>query len=448
MLIKRKLFQSVVTLSSVILLSGLVQAKPNENASKVVDIQHWETAKGAKVFFVELHQLPIVDTQVVFAAGSSYDKGKPGIASMVNSLLDGGAGDKNADQIAEAFDGVGSNYSSYAGRDASVVSFRSLSDKKYLDPTLSVFADILGKANFPQSAFSRVQKQTLTHLKYYQQLPSKIASKAFYHAVYGDQPYAHQTIGSVDSIKKMQRADLNGFYKQYYVAHNANVIIVGDVSRAQAEAMAEKITNKMPEGTSAAPIAQVKPIVNHQVHNISFPSTQTYVLIGQLGIASKSPDYFPSIVGNHILGGGVLTSRLIKVIREDHGYAYHAASSFVTMKREGPFLIQLQTRNAEVKNATDLALRTLNDFVEKGPDANELNSAKRNLIQSFPFKVSSNSSILANVANIASNQLPLDYLDTYCQKVKAVEAKDVKHVFQRIIQKDHLVTITVGNATS
>lgn len=444
MFINTKLFRSVVTLSSAILFTGYVCAKPQ----KIVDIQHWDTPKGAKVFFVELHQLPIVDTQVVFTAGSSYDMGKPGIASMVNTLLDNGTKDKNADQIAETFDDVGSNYSAYAGRDASVVSFRSLSGEKYLDPTLNVFVDILTRANFPQKAFSRVQKQVLTQLKYQQQQPNMIANNAFYSAIYGSQPYGHQIIGTVDSVKKLTQRDLQNFYNQYYVAKNASIIIVGDVSRAQAERMAEKITSKMPQGRVAVPLGPMKSLLASKMEKINFPSSQTHVLIGQLGITSKSPDYFPSLVGNHVLGGGALTSRLMRIIREKHGYAYQAASAFIPMKSQGPFLIKLQTRNAEAKNATDLALKTLDDFVQQGPNAQELSLAKKNIIQSFPFKISSNSSILANVAHIAAYQLPLDYLDTYRQNVQAVAAKDVKRVFQSIIDKDHLVTITVGNAKS
>lgn len=416
---------------------------PNQS---VVNIQTWQTDNGAKVFFVELHQMPIVDARVIFAAGSAYDDKLQGVAHMVSGMLNEGTANLSANQIAESFDRVGSVYSAMAGRDFSFVQFRSLSDDKYFTPTLDVFSEVLTQAKFPQKEFDRVKAQTLISLKFQEQQPSTIASKTFFSTIYGSQPYGHPVQGDTDSVKQITREDLVNFYKRFYVAQNTKIVLVGDLTLDKAKQVAQKLSSQFSTGDKADRVADNGVETQAVEKNIQFPSSQTTVLIGQIGIKENSEFYFPAFVGNYVLGGGILTSRLMKVIREDHGYAYHAASSFVTMRDKGPFMMQLQTRNAQVKNASDLALKTLSEFIAKGPTAQELKLAKQSIVFSFPLKLASNAAIFNNVSKIAAYQLPLNYLDTYRDNVKKVSKKDVLDTFQKLINTKQLVTVTVGNS--
>lgn len=409
-----------------------------------VNIQTWQTKSGASVYFVESHQLPIVDVQVLFAAGSVFDGKQAGLASLTNSMLDEGTSRYNSDGIAEQFDNVGSQYQAQSGRDFAMLGFRSLSDSKYLRPTVDVFNNVLAHPTFPEDAFARVQKQTLVGLKFQEQQPSTIASKAFFRGVYGSGPYGQPTDGTIDSVQKLKRTDLEDFYKRFYVAGNANVVMVGDLTLENAKLVADQLTVGLQAGRVATPISQSAVIAKAMRKNIKFPSAQTHVLIGQVGIEKGSDAYFPAYVGNYVLGGGMLTSRLAKIIREDHGYVYHVASSFVTMREKGPFMIRLQTRTNKADSAEDLALSTLRDFIAKGPSKKELSFAKKSIIQSFPLSLASNRAILANVSTIAAYGLPLNYLDTYRDKINAVTVKDIQETFRKLIHPESLVTITVG----
>ena len=136
-------------------------------------------------------------------------------------------------------------------------------------------------------------------------------------------------------------------------------------------------------------------------------------LMGQRAIKRQSADYFPLIVGNHILGGGILTSRLNDAIREKKGLAYHVYSNVMPMKEKGPFIIGLSTRKDKATTALKIARNTLKDFVSKGATAKELKASKQNIVNSFPLRIASNASLLGSVMRISAYQLPLNYLDTY-----------------------------------
>ena len=167
--------------------------------------------------------------------------------------------------------------------------------------------------------------------------------------------------------------------------------------------------------------------------------------MGEPGISRSDPDYFPLILGNHILGGGGLVSRIADEVREKRGLAYSAYSYFSPMHVAGPFITGLQTRNKKADDALKVLKDTLHTFIDKGPTADEISAAKKNITGSFPLKLDSNSKIVDNLASIAFYKLPLDYLDTYNQHIEAVTADQIRDAFRRHIHPKDMVTIMVGN---
>lgn len=414
------------------------------NSKPVLPIQHWQTKNGAQVYFVESKQLPMVDIEIVFNAGSARDGSQLGIAQLTNSMLNEGTKTLDADQIARRFDQVGAQYGASIDRDKATVKLRSLIEPKFLVPALETFADILSNTSFPQNALQRVQKQTLIALQQEKQSPSTIARNDFDKNLYFNQPYGHSVLGTQAVVESLKAQDLQKFYRQYYVAKNATIAIVGDVDRQKAEAIAEQITKGLPTGSAASLLPQPLALTKSDEQKINYPSQQTTVLIGQIGIAKKDPDFFPLSVGNHILGGGVLTSRLFEEVRNKRGLSYGVSSQFSTAQIPGPFAIILQTRNDQVKNAVEATRQTLQDFLNNGPTEKELKQAKQNIIGSFPLAIADNASILGNLVNIGFYQLPLDYLDTYRDNVNAVTLDQIRTAFKKHIQPDKMVTVMVG----
>ena len=166
--------------------------------------------------------------------------------------------------------------------------------------------------------------------------------------------------------------------------------------------------------------------------------------MGAPGMHRGDPDYFPLYVGNHVLGGGGLVSRLFEEVREKRGLSYSVSSYFSPMEQDGPYLFSLQTRNDQVNDAMAVMRETLQDYVENGPTEKELIDSKKNITGSFPLGIASNSDILDYLNMIGFYDLPLGYLEDFNGKVTAVTREQIIDAFQRRVVPETMVTIIVG----
>ena len=281
-------------------------------------------------------------------------------------------------------------------------------------------------------------------LKNQLQSPGQIANKAFYRALYHKHPYATPTLGEADSVTRITREDLQAFYNRYYVGRNAVVAIVGALDKNEAHTLAEQLMGNLPKGKAASVVPKVDNLSKATLLQEEYPSTQTHILVGQTGMKRGDPDYFALYVGNHILGGGGFSSRIMKVIRDEYGLAYSAYSYFIPMRQEGPFIMGLQTKNDSRDEALALLDKTLREFIEKGPSQEELTHAKMNITGGFPLRIDSNRDIVEYIAMLGFYDLPLDYLNTFNSKVNAVTVSSIKDAFARRIDPARLLTVTVG----
>lgn len=323
-------------------------------------------------------------------------------------------------------------------------SLRSLTEPSKLQPAADLLALILKQPTFPQDAFARVQSNALVGLQAQKQSPDEITSEAFFKAVYGTHPYASDPSGNEVSVKAMTVDDLKAFYKQYYVARNAVVAIVGAIDRSGAEKLANTLVGGLPEGTAAAKLPEVTSLTEATVVKLSHPSTQTHVMLGQPGIRRADPDYFALYLGNHILGGNGLVSRISDEIREKRGLSYSAYSYFMPMRDRGPYVLGLQTRTDKTDEAIKVLKDTLEKFVKDGPTAKELEASKKNITGGFALRVDSNKKIADYLSLIGFYNLPLDYLDTFIARMNAVTLEQVKEAFKRRVDPSKLVTVVVG----
>lgn len=426
------------------LLSGILAVALAGTAVAAPKIQHWVADNGLRVYFISTPELPILDINVVIDAGSARDGALPGLARLTAAILDEGAAGLDADAIARQFENVGAEFSASIDRDMASLSLRTLSDPRYLDPALDTFEAVLTRPDFPERDFDRLKNQLVVAIQNREQKPGKVASKAFYQALYGDHPFATPPIGTRESVARISRDDVRDFYRRYYVTGNAQLAMVGDIDRAQAEAVAARIDRELAKGKAAAPLPPVKPLTESTTVTIPFPSAQAHVLIGQPGIRRGDPDYFPLYVGNHVLGGSGFTSRLVKEVRENRGLSYSVYSYFLPNKVSGPFQLGLQTRVDQAGAAEALARQTLEDFIVQGPTEKELADSKKNITGGFPMSIDSNADLVGYIATIGFYGLPLDYMDTLTDKVNAVTREDVLSAFKRRLDVENMVTVIVG----
>ncbi len=415
---------------------------------KVLNIEHWTTKNGAHVYFVKSAQLPMIDIKVIFSAGSSRDGNQPGIAQLTNAMLNQGTNQNDVNSIASGFEDRGAQFDNDCARDSASLALRSLTDPKLLDTSIKLFSEVISHPIFPEKALDRRKKNIVAAIKQQLQTPGYVAARAFYKNLYHNHPYAHPVLGTLKSIPPITQKDVVNFYNQYYVGNNAVVAIVGDVTLDQAKKIADEVIGGLPEGKKAPSLPKAQDLQKAETKQITFPSTQTHIIIGQVGISRQSPEIYALSVGNFILGGNPFISRLFKVVREEHAFAYAVYSYFLPMEDDGPFVISLQTKTDQTQSALKLTNETFLNYIKNGPTEKELTLAKNGIIGGFPLTIDSNSAIAGKIATIGFYNLPLNYLDTYRDKIKAVTQEDIKKAFHQLIHPNHMLTITVGKANS
>ncbi len=415
------------------------------NALTAPAIQTWQTASGISVYFVETNQLPMLDIQMVFDAGSVRDpQDKRGLSLLANSLLDQAADGMDADQISFEFERLGAEFGAQSGYDSASVSLRSLADDARLQPALENLHRVITHPDFIEADLDRQRNQLLVALQRNQQSPSDIAGEKFLAAIYQGHPYAYLNEGTAETLAVIERADLVRFHTEFYTASNVMITIVGDTDRAGAEAIAEMITRDLPEGNRPGPVTEVKPLTAAATISIPHPSSQVHILVGQPGMRYGDPDYFPLYVGNQILGSGGLVSRLFEEVREKRGLSYSASSYFAPRRDSGPFLASIQTREDQAAEGLAVLQKTISDFVEQGPTDAELVAVKKNITGGFPLRIDSNKKISGYLSVIGFYGLPLDYLDRFNDRVTAVTVEQIKDAFSRRLDTDKFVTVMVG----
>ncbi|RFC36536.1 MAG: zinc protease [Candidatus Nitrotoga sp. LAW] len=423
----------------VLLLTGIASAIATPH------IQHWTSPSGARVYFVENHDLPMLDLTVDFAAGSSFDvMEKSGLAGLVHRMLDLGAEGLSEDDIARNLANIGAQFGKNFDADRAGISLRTLSSTAERVQALDILARVLQHPLFQEDVLAREKTRLIANLKENETKPEKIAEKAFSKAVFGTHPYGLSSPGEVSTVENIQRADIEAFYRAHYLAKTAVVAIMGDVTRAEAEAIAQNLTAQLPQGVEAAQVAPVTMQIKANEQRIMHPATQSHILMGAPGLARKDPDYFALYVGNHILGGGGFVSRLMHEIREKRGLAYSVYSYFIPMKLPGAYQIGLQTKKNQADEALQLVRATLREFIDKGVTKKELQASKQNIIGGFPLRIDSNKKIVDYLSVIGFYELPLTYLDDFVGNVDKVTIAQIRSAFERRVNPDAMATVIVG----
>lgn len=421
-------------------------ARQAEAPAVTVQAQRWVTPEGLRVLFRPDDALPMLDVRLVFDAGSARDGELHGLASAVSSLMDEGTRQRDASQLAEGFEQVGAQFSASSLRDMALLQLRVLSEPSRRDPALALFAEAAAEPAFNEADWVRLRESLRVGQRQRLQSPSGRASLLFFQNLYGEHPYAHPTAGLPSTLGRITRDDLQAFHQRYYSAGNAVLVLVGQLSRADAEAIASRIGQRLPAAPAAEPLPPVRPLARARRVAQDFAAQQTHIMLGEVGIRRGDPDQFPLMVANELLGGGGFGTLLMRELREKRGLTYSVSSSFQPMREAGPFQISFSTRADQAEDALRLTRQLLADFVRVGPDAEAVRQAIANLAQAFPRSVASNADIAAQLGAIGFYGLPDDYLSGYVARLQAVTPEQVRDALARHLHPDRLLVVTVGPA--
>jgi zinc protease len=416
-----------------------------------IPIQNWTQPQGARVYLVESPAIPMVDVQIDLDAGSRRDPAdQPGLANLMASSTSNGVRASHAgpaldeNQLSEAWADLGASFGGSASADRMSFALRSLTYPDILDQAVALAARQIGEPAFPEAPWLRDRPKLIASLKEANTRPATLAARAFNRAVYGNHPYGYEpTEASLLGTHVQHMRDLHA---RVLRACAVQVSIVGALNRTQADALVTKLLARLPQAgcVKPPPVPEVQPLAAASDQRIAFASAQAHVLVGQPGFKRNDPDFFALTVGNHILGGGGFTARLTEEVREKRGLTYSVYSFFAPGLHAGAFTVGLQTRPDQAEQALSLVREVLSRFVAQGPSDKELQAAKDNLMGGFALRIDSNKKLLDNVANIAWNRLPLDYLGTWTQQIDKLTAADVRAAMARVLQPDRMATVVLG----
>jgi zinc protease len=407
--------------------------------------QEVKLKNGLRVFLLPDASTPTVTLSGNIQAGSEYDNPtKAGLASLTATNLMSGTKTQTALTIAKTLESRGAGLAFGASREGVGLGGNALS--KDLPILLQTLSDVVQNANFPQQKFELSRQRALTSLKLELDSPNSVARKKFQQTVY-PKNHPFTIFPTKETLTGLTPADLQTFYRQHYLPSNTILAIVGDFKVAEVKSLLEKNLGKW--SATATPVKldypePQLPATQVQV-NPSLPGkTQAITLLGNKAIDRKDPRYYAALVLNQILGGDTLSSRLGTEIRDRQGLTYGIYSSFAAGKRQGTFIISMQTAPEDAQKATRSTIALLKDLQTKGVTQAEVDNSKRSIASNYTVELASPDEIAGATLGNAVFGLNPNEISEFPKKIKAVTKAQVDRVAKELIQPDRLVVITAG----
>ncbi|HKA19055.1 MAG TPA: pitrilysin family protein [Blastocatellia bacterium] len=413
-----------------------------------LDVERVELSNGLVLLLSENHSIPSVSINAIVQAGSRFeDDNKAGLASLVGSLLDAGTETRTSQQIAETIEAVGGQLGTYGNYQSSGVMVRALSQDTVLG--LDVTSDLIMNPNFPEAKVREHVDRRIAQIKSRLDVPRTQASDVFNEIVYEGSPQHRPSIGYEGTVKTLTRANVEQFYRRFYVPQITKVAIAGDFDKNLVKGLVEATlgTWKAPGDFDIPevrrPVRQTSPIFE----SVNAPKEQVNVIMGHLGIERSNPDYYALLVMDTILGSSPgFTSRIPRVLRDEQGLAYTTFSNITSSAALDPgrFIAYIGTAPENLERAVSGLRKEIARIVEGGVTEEELETAKLYLTGSFVFRFQRNSQIAEFLLEAEIYGLGFDFLERYPQLIREVSVEDVWRVTQKYIDPDNLTTVVVG----
>lgn len=396
---------------------------------------------GITVLVVENHRLPKVTASYSIDAGPRLEGSKAGVISLMGQMLNEGTRTHTKAAFDEAVDQIGADVTlSAGGASASALT-------RYFDQAFLLMAEAVKEPSFNQESFDKLKSQTLTGLKASERSVKAIANKVSNALLYGkDHPEGE--FETPASITALTLDDVKKAYAQYVTPSRGYLTFVGDIKPEAAKALAEKAF----KGWSGAALTlpQLAPVSNPaktEIDLIDVPNAvQSEIKVANLvELPLSSPDYFPLLLANQILGGGS-ESYLFMDLREKHGFTYGAYSSIAGGRYQTVFSATASVRNEKTDSAVMAFVTEINKIRDEKVTDEALNNAKALYNGSFALGMENTARIATFATNILLNNLPKDFYRTYLQKINAVTAADIQRVAQKYFSVNNSRIIVTGKA--
>jgi zinc protease len=407
-------------------------------------IQHLISPGGIEAWFVQDATVPLIAMEYAFGGGATQDPAdKPGVGNLVAGLLDEGSGELDSKAFHERLDRRAIELSFSSTRDYFRGSLRMLKDNK--DEAFDLLRMSLTSPHFASADVERIRSQVLSGLRRESSNPTSLASRKFLEMAFGDHPYGRQANGTLESVPKIDVADLKDYVRRVLARDTLKIAVVGDVDPATLGQLLDKTFGDLPAKASPTPVAEVEAAKPPQRAFIPLDVPQTVVTFGGPGFKRADPNFMAGYVVNHIMGGAGLSSRLYHEVREKRGLAYSVYESLLWMEHSGVFVGNTGTRADRAGETVDAITREVRRMAEDGPTQQELDEAKSYLKGSQMLALDTSSKLASALLQYQLDKLPIDYIEKRNAIIDAVTLDDAKKAAQRLWGQG-LLTVVVGRA--
>ncbi len=411
--------------------------------ARAIEIQRVVSPGGVEAWLVEDHTNPIIAVRFAFDGGAALDpEGREGLAEMVSSLLDEGAGDLDSQAFQRRLEDLAVRLRFDAGRDTFGGHLRTLTRNR--DAAFDLLRLALTAPRFDDEPVARIRNQILAGLRRDLENPNTIASRTLLRALFPDHPYGRPVGGTSESISAITTGGLRRFVGRRLARANLAIGVVGDITPEVLARLLDSAFGGLPERAAAGRVAETKPASSNETIVVTKPVPQSAIVFGQEGIKRDDPDFYAAYVMNHVLGGGGFTSRLYGEVREKRGLAYSVYSSLYPLDHAALIVGGAGTANARVAETLSVVREEWRRLASGGLTEKELADAKTYLTGSFPLRFTSSGRIASMLVGMQRDNLGIDYLERRNSYIEAVTLDDVNRVARRILRADRLIVVVVG----
>ena len=409
-------------------------------AAQAMQIEKITSPSGIAAWLVREKTVPLVVLNYAFHGGTSQDDAdKAGTANLAADMLDEGAGDLDGKTYHERLESHAIELGFRVGRDYFHGSLRTLNEHR--DEAFDLLRLALNKPRFDADAVERVRGQELAGLRRETTNPNNVSSRRWWETAFPDHPYGREAKGSLETLPRVTADDMRDYVRRAFARNELTISIVGDVDAKTAGELIDRAFAGLPAKNDLKPVASATPsgLGRRIVVNVDVP--QAVVTFGGQGIARNDPDFMAAYIVNHILGGGSMSSRLYREVREKRGLAYGVSDSLVWFRRAAIVLGGTATRSDRTADALAVIESETKRMAENGPTADELAAAKSFLKGSYALTLDSSAKIAAQLTQIQLDNLGIDYIDRRGGLIDAVTIADTKRAAKRLYGGGMLVTV-------
>lgn len=417
--------------------------RPAPAAAQKINIpasQVFTTANGITVILSENHKIPKVSIELSLGNTPRLEGSKAGLADFTGSLLMSGTTTRSKDQLDREIDFIGANLS--AGSSSMYLSCLT----KHLSKGLDLMTDVLYNANFPESEIERIRKQNLSGLQSTKADAGEMASNATRAVNFPNHPLGE--IMTEATLQTISREDMLAYYKSTFTPKGSYLVVVGDISRAETEALVQTYFATWQGGPAyQAELGKGQFDKGNRVIFVKKPgAVQSVVYVTfPIDLRAGHKDQLALNVLNGILGGGGFGTRLMQNLREDKAFTYGCYSSLNITENGSWMSAGGNFKNAVTDSAITEILKEFAGIIEAQVRDEELSLTKNNMAGGFARSLERPQTIARFALNTIKQKLAPDYYQNYLQQLEAITKEDVLRVAQQYFTAKNCHIIVVGN---